>query len=128
MRLRAPDPTPREVLESRTIIESESWKRLVRVLGTWTSQHPSAAFNGDDKVTELRLWKRAMEKFFQAWAATNPVVQARLASISFRDKADLWWSAHCRVSPRRMVTFEQLAECVGRELVPQSRTSQAHLA
>ena len=128
VRLRAPDPTPEQVRESRDIIDSGGWRRFVTALLSWTYQNTSASFRGDDNVTDFRLWRRSMEKFFQIWAVFNPIVQARLAAITFRDKADLWWSAHCRTHPHRVVTFDQLVECASRELVPQSRTSRAHLA
>ena len=126
-RLRTPDPSSISIHEAHEFFESAKWQKLVSSLMSWMGQYSTLAFEGKDDVMLFKQWRHSIEKFFQVWAVHNTVIQARLATITFRNKADLWWDAHVRLRPRVMVSFEQLIECMGRELVPCSLGLHSYL-
>ena len=127
--LRSPDPSRQQLTEFQRVVSSPEWKRLVTALLKWVSQNSAAVFKGEDCATTFCLYRQnSLKKFFQIWAIENPVLQAKLATITFRDKADLWWTAHQEAHPLMGLTYAQLSELAGRELVPQALQTYAHLA
>ena len=113
--LSADPPTNEEVREGMALEKSSQWAQYVSRLMGWMGQHPAASLTGRDHAGAFRKWRASIEKFFQIWGINNTTIQAKLATITLQEKADLWWKAHCRARPGLIVSYAQLTECLGQE-------------
>ena len=100
----------------------------VRDLDKWVSIRKSALFEAKGTPIEVTNWDTMMNTFFADNAIINPVIQARLATQTFRGTAANWWRAHSMIVPELVVTYEQLLKWIRTELVPLADPATAVLA
>ena len=126
--LEAPDPRCWEVEEDAELILQREWRKIVTSLMKWVSMRKEYEFDGEGGVKSVNDWQDGLEKFFDNWPITNSVTQARLATLSFKGRADKWWRAHRQEKPQLVVSFARLVELVKIELVPNALPAASHLA
>ena len=126
--LHSPDPTTYEIEECHEIMRQKKWQELVTALLKWNARHNVQGFAGKPDVVAFHTWADALETFFEVWQVANSALKAQLATVTFVDNAQRWWSAHKRQRPNVALTFTQLCEWIARELVPTADPAHTALA
>ena len=124
-KFKAQDPTPNEVDEYESMINTPLWRELFRDFTKWSDMHKEAQYSGEEDVTAVFRWSTAMKSRFLNLYITNSIVRAELASATLTLRARSWWLSHKTRSPNLIISFDQLVEWIKCELVPHSSTSDA---
>ena len=122
------DPSRSQVADFARWMHSSTWRLQRKDLDKWVGTRKSALFEAKGTPMEVTNWDTMMNTFFADNAIINPVIQARLATQTFRGTAANWWRAHSMIVPELVVTYEQLLEWIRTELVPLADPATAVLA
>jgi len=82
-----PDPTTRQVHEFAKWIRSSLWREQRKDLDKWVGSRKSALFEAKGTPLEITNWDSMLSIFFDDNAIINPIIQARLATQTFRGLA-----------------------------------------
>ena len=121
----APDPTPTEIDDYASMINTPLWREIFRDFTKWSDMHKEAQYNGEEDITSVFRWTTAMRSRFLNLYISNGIIRAELATATLTHRARSWWLAHRTRTPNLIITFEQLVEWIKRELVPHSSTTDA---
>ena len=128
LRMHEPDPPQVEIEHFSRLVVSKEWKEMRKDLDKWTTTRKTAVFEAKGSPIEVTNWDNMMVTYFSDNVITNSVVQARLASQTFRGQALNWWRAHSQMIPELVVSYEQLLEWIRTELVPMADPATATLS
>ena len=122
------DPTASQVREFSKWMHSSIWREQRKDLDKWVGTRKSALFEAKGTPLEITNWDSMLNIFFADNAIFNPIIQAKLATQTFRGTAANWWRAHSMLFPELVVSYEQLLEWIRSELVPLADPATAVLA
>ena len=123
-----PDPSPTQVREFAKWLHSPRWREQRKDLDKWVGSRKSALFEAKGNPMEITNWDSLLSIFFADNAIHNTIIQARLATQTFRGTAANWWRAHSMLFPQLVVSYEQLLEWLRTEMVPLADPATAVLA
>ena len=127
-RMHEPDPTRAEVDAFARLVRTAEWKEMRKDLDKWAGSRTGATFEAKGNPSAVTNWDNMMSTYFSENVILNSVVQARLATQTFRGQALNWWRAHSQLVPELVVSYEQLLEWIRTELVPLADPATATLS